>query len=323
MSPPSSPIVVVAGTTASGKTALAIELARRLGGELIGADSVQVYRGFDVGSAKPTREELGSIRHHLVDVVDPDEPIDAARYASMADAAIRAVQERGRVPIVVGGTGLWLRALVRGLVALPAPEPRLRAELERRVAQDGAPRLHERLARVDPRAASAIHPNDALRIVRALEIFEQTGRPLGELRHEHALGAPRRPTFFLALDRDREVLRARLAARTDEMLRRGLVEEVRGLLLCWPREARAFGSVGYREVVEHLDGVRDLEAMREAILRASFVYARRQRTWFRSEPGVSARSDLDVVSVDAIERDVRAFLDAPGAHASLSSEPPP
>lgn len=308
MSEPSRSILVIAGTTASGKTHLAIELARRLDGELVGADSVQVYRGFDVGSAKPTPEELGGIAHHLIDVVDPVEPIDAAHYARLADEAIDAIHARGRLPIVVGGTGLWLRALVRGLVELPTPDPALRGRLERAVADEGAPALHARLTAVDPRSAEAIHPNDALRIVRALEVFEQTGRPLGELRHAHALGAPRRPTHFVVLDREREVLRARLEARVDDMLARGFVDEVRGLLERWPREARAFGSVGYREVVELLAGERSLEETREAIVRASHIYARRQRTWFRSEPGVDGRYDLGLTPIDAIEREVRARL---------------
>jgi tRNA dimethylallyltransferase len=293
-------LVVVAGTTASGKTELALALARRLGGELVGADSVQVYRGFDVGSAKPTAEELGGIAHHLLDVVDPDEAIDAARYASLADAAIAGVASRGRLPIVVGGTGLWLRALVRGLVALPAPDPTLRASLEAEVARDGAPRLHARLAAIDPRAAVAIHPHDALRIVRALEVHAQTGEALGELRHRHALGAPRYPTLFLALDRPREELRVRLTLRVRSMLERGWVDEVRRLLARWGPDVRAFGSVGYREVLAHVRGELSAEAAEAGAVRASWVYARRQRTWFRSEPGVDLRLDDGPPGVESL-----------------------
>ncbi len=304
-------LIVVAGTTASGKTALALELARSVGGELIGADSVQVYRGFDIGSAKPTERELGGVAHHLIDVIDPDEAIDAARFASLADAAIAGVHARGRVAIVVGGTGLWLRALVRGLVALPTPDPETRAGLEAEVAAVGAPVLHARLARLDPRAATAIHANDALRIVRALEVHAQTGRALGELRHEHALGAPRYRTLFFALDREREALRARIVSRVDAMIAAGLVDEVHALLARWPREARAFGSVGYREVVGHLAGETTLEAMREAIVRSTWVYTRRQRTWFRSEPGIDAH--LDAGALDGAEIAVRTARFLEGA----------
>jgi tRNA dimethylallyltransferase len=305
---PRGDLIVVAGTTASGKTALALELARAVDGELIGADSVQVYRGFDIGSAKPTAHELAGIPHHLIDVIDPDEAIDAARFATLADEAIRDVQARGRRAIVVGGTGLWLRALVRGLVALPTPDPETRARLEDEVEVHGAPALHARLRAIDPRGAAAIHENDALRIVRALEVHAQTGRPLGELRHEHALGAPRYRTLFLVLDREREALRARIVARVAQMIARGLLDEVRALLSRWPRDARAFGSVGYREIVAHLAGEASLEESREAIVRSTWVYTRRQRTWFRSEPGIDAHLDAGEIDVRAVrDRAARFF----------------
>jgi tRNA dimethylallyltransferase len=212
--------IVIAGPTGAGKTACALSIARRVGGELIGADSVQVYRGFDIGSAKPTAAELGTIPHYLIDVIDPDEAIDAQRFAHLADAAIAEVHGRGRVPIVVGGTGLWLRALLRGLVSAPPVDPALRARLEAEADGLGSPALHERLAAVDPAAASVIHPNDRLRIVRALEVFEQTGRPMGELRREHALGAPRYDALFVVLDPD-GALEARIEARLDALLADG------------------------------------------------------------------------------------------------------
>lgn len=302
-------MLVLAGMTASGKTALAVQLARALDAELVGADSVQVYRGFDIGSAKPTERELEGVPHHLLDVVDPDEAIDAARYAALADAALGDVWRRGKRAIVVGGTGLWLRALVRGLVALPSPDPATRAALEAECEEQGAPALHARLTSLDVRAAAAIHPNDALRIVRALEVYAQTGRPLGELRHEHALGAPRHRTLFVVLDREREVLRARIEARVDAMLAAGMVDEVRGLLSRWPAESRAFGSVGYRDVVAHLRGELSLEALRAAIVRATWVYTRRQRTWFRSEPGVDAHLDAALVTSEALSAKARAFFE--------------
>lgn len=283
------PLIVIAGQTASGKTGAALKLAERFGGELVGADSIQVYRGFDIGSAKPTAEELGGIAHHLIDVLDPDEAIDAMDFARQADAAIEAIASRGKVPIVVGGTGLWIRALVRGLVAVPPVDPIIRGRLEAEAEDRGAPVLHERLSHIDPLAAKAIHPNDALRIVRALEVFEQTGQPLGELRRKHALGAPRYPTFFAVLNLPEEEGTARIEQRLDLMLDGGWVEEVRRLLQDWPPSARAFGSVGYKELVTHLSQGTPLEETRQAIRRSTRKYARRQRTWFASAQGVTWR----------------------------------
>ncbi len=305
-----APIVVVAGVTASGKTGLALQLAHAFNGELVGADSVQVYRGFDIGSAKPTREELGGVAHHLIDVIDPTEAIDAAHFARLADAAIDGIHARGKLPIVVGGTGLWLRALVRGLVALPEPDPAIRGALEARVQSEGTPALHAELVRVDPKAAAKIHPNDALRVVRALEVFAQTGQALGELRDAHALGAPRYQNFFIALDRPRDVLRSRIEARTRAMLTAGFIDEVAQLRAAWPKDARAFGSVGYREVMAHLEGTLTRDQLEEEVTRSTWVYARRQRTWFQSEPGVHMKPTLEDEDVTPMLRSVESFLRA-------------
>ncbi|MBW2464853.1 MAG: tRNA (adenosine(37)-N6)-dimethylallyltransferase MiaA [Deltaproteobacteria bacterium] len=293
MSRPS--VIVLAGPTAGGKTATAIALARALDGEVVGADSVQVYRGFDIGSAKPSDPERGGVPHHLIDVLDPDEQVDAMSYAGLADRAIREVAERGRLPIVVGGTGLWLRALLRGLVDLPPVDPELRSRLEAEAQRIGSPALHERLATVDPKGASAIHPNDALRVVRALEVFEQTGEALGELRARHALGAPRYPGMQLFVDPGTDVLRGRIDARTRSMIDGGFADEVRGLLTRYPRSARAFGSVGYRQMVAFVEGEATLEETAQAITQATRVYARRQRTWFRSEPGFTGPVTAEAV----------------------------
>ncbi|MAQ14483.1 MAG: tRNA (adenosine(37)-N6)-dimethylallyltransferase MiaA [Sandaracinus sp.] len=291
------PVLVVAGPTAAGKTGAALALARHLGGELVGADSVQVYRGFDIGSAKPSAAELGEIPHHLIDVLDPTEAIDAMAYAERADAAIEGIAARGRVPIVVGGTGLWIRALIRGLVDVPLPDPAIRGALEAEAEALGAPALHQRLLAIDPLAAARIHPNDALRIVRALEVFQQTGRPLGELQREHALGAPRYPNLFVVLDHpDRGNSDAAIEARLEAMLAAGWLGEIRGLLERWPRSARAFGSVGYAQLVAHLrDGV-PMDETRQAIRKATRVYARRQRTWFKNEPGIDWRTDATALT---------------------------
>lgn len=301
--PARPPILVVAGPTATGKTGAAVEAALHLGGELIGADSVQVYRGFDIGSAKPTAEELRGVPHHLVDVLDPDEPIDAVAYARLADEAIADVAGRGLLPIVVGGTGLWLRALVRGLVDVPPVDAELRARLEAEADEVGSPALHARLAVVDPRAAEAIHPNDRVRVVRALEVWEQTGRPMGELRAAHALGAPRYPTLFVALDLPPDVLARRIETRTRAMIDAGWADEVRRLLARWGPDVRPFGSVGYREMLEHVrDGV-PIEETGRRIVRSTRTYARRQRTWLRNEPGIALRTTADrLVGARSLER---------------------
>ncbi|MBX3268836.1 MAG: tRNA (adenosine(37)-N6)-dimethylallyltransferase MiaA [Sandaracinaceae bacterium] len=280
----SARIVVVAGVTAAGKTAAAIAIARRRGGELVGADSVQVYRGFDVGSAKPTAAELGEVRHHLIDVADPDAPIDAATYAALADRAIAGILARGRLPIVVGGTGLWLRALVRGLVELPKPDPALRAALEAEAEAVGDAALHARLAPLDPRYAAQIHPHDRRRIVRALEVLAQTGRPLGEHLAEHAKGAPRYATETYLLDRPRAELYARLRARIDAMIAAGWVDEVRAIVARWGRDVRPLHSVGYRQLLAHVEGEVSLEEAARLAYKATRIYTRRQRTWFTGEP---------------------------------------
>jgi tRNA dimethylallyltransferase len=278
------PLLVITGPTASGKTALAVELARAWGGELIGADSVQVYRGFDVGSSKPTPEELRGVPHHLLDVCEPSQELDAAGFASMADAAIADVRARGKLPIVVGGSGLWLRALLRGLVELPAVDPALRAALLCEAAQRGTPAMHARLAGLDPLAAAKIHPNDTVRVTRALEVHTQTGQPLGALRAEHALGSPRYRALRVILDWPNDLLYPRIAQRTAEMFARGFVDEVRVLVERWPT-ARALGAVGYREVVAHLRDGLDLPSTVASVERATRIYARRQRTWLKNEPG--------------------------------------
>ena len=303
MTEPLWPILVVAGATGTGKTSVAIELARHFGGELVGADSVQVYRGFDIGAAKPTASELGDVRHHLIDVFDPDQDVDAMTFAKLADTAIAEIRGRGHLPIIVGGTGLWIRALVRGLVAVPPVDPALRSRLETAARNEGAAALHAKLTEVDPLAAELIHPNDALRIVRALEVHEQTGTALGALRAAHALGAPRYQAMFVVLEMDRSLHEALIERRAEQMLGAGWVDEVRALRERWGDQVRPLGSVGYRDVLAHLrDGISLDETLRR-VRKSTRVYARRQRTWFKGEPGVSWRCESDELrSPEGLER---------------------
>lgn len=300
------PILVLTGPTGVGKTQVALELALRLGGELVGADSVQIYRGFDIGSSKPTAAELGTLRHHLIDIAEPEDDFDAARYAACADQAIADASCRAALPIVVGGTGLWLRALLRGLVSVPPVDPALRAELEAQWERLGALAMHAQLARVDPISAATIHVNDRLRVVRALEVQRQTGQALGQLRSEHALGAPRYRALTLVLDLPQPIYAERVRARTQAMLARGFVDEVRALLAKHGRDVRALHSVGYAQMVEHIVTSTPLPETAELIRRATLVYARRQRTWWNSDPSVTARlmpeAALAAESMRAIER---------------------
>ncbi len=273
-------ILVVGGPTGTGKTALALALARNLHGELIGADSVQVYRDFNIGSAKPNADELGATAHHLLDVVNADEEIDAARYASLADSAIEETLARGRLPIVVGGTGLWLRALLFGLADLPMPNPEIRARLQTELVEVGSAALHTRLRKVDAAMAERLHANDAVRITRALEVFEQTGTPLSQVWREHQMGTPRYDHLLLFVDREREELRKILRERFAEMIQRGLLHEVRTLLQRYGKDVRPMQSVGYKEAAAHVLGELSENEMHERAEHSTWIYSKRQRTFF-------------------------------------------
>lgn len=297
---PRIPIVCVVGATATGKTSAAITLCERINGEIVGADSVQVYRGVDIGSGKPRQEQLRGIRHHLLDVVNPDEAIDAARYAELADAAILDIHARGRVPVVVGGTGLWLRALLRGLVDVPPVDAQLRAHLEQRWESEGASAMHGYLHTVDPLSAARIHPNDKLRVVRALEVYEQSGRAMGEKRREHALGTPRYHALAYLLQVPPVHLAERQRQRIAEMLDAGWLEETSTLLHNYGPSARPLSAVGYRQLVTHLNDGVSLDVTRGQIERVTRLYARRQTTWFKSDRDVH-----QVITPDALLGDTQ------------------
>jgi tRNA dimethylallyltransferase len=302
-------MIVVTGPTASGKTALGLSLARQLNGELVGADSVQVYRGMDIGSSKPAATELQGVAHHLIDVCEPDQPLDAMAFATLADTAIADMRRRGKLPIIVGGSGLWLRALLRGLVPLPAVDEALRARLLAEADEHGTPALHARLVSSDPLAAASIHPNDRVRVVRALEVFEQTGLPLGQLRKAHALGAPRYEALRVVLDPGSDALTPRIVARTRQMIEAGLAEETRALVARFGRDLRALSAVGYREMVAHVCDDVPIDQTESQIIRATRIYARRQRTWINGEPGERWHAEAaEVLSAAGLER-IQTFLE--------------
>lgn len=298
-------LVVIVGPTGAGKTRLAIELARRVGGEVVSADSQQVYAGMDVGTGKATAAERAAVPHHLLDVVRPDEDMTAARFAALADAAIADIAARGRAVIVCGGTGLYVRILLHGLFEAPAGDPAFRAGLAAEAAAAGVPALWERLRAVDPAAAARIDPNDLKRITRALEVHHLTGVPISEhqARHDFRTLPTRYPARLVGLAPAREALYAGIDARVDAMLAAGLLDEVRAL-----RDAgylpplRSQQAIGYAELHAHLAGVHDLPRAVELVKRNSRRYARRQLAWYRSDHSVSWAQDPAEVDLDSLER---------------------
>lgn len=285
MSAESGPrILIVAGPTGVGKTALALDIAEAVGAEIISADSVQIYRGMDIGSAKPTLEDRRRVRHHLIDVVSPDEPFSAGRYARLAAAAIDDIVSRGKKPVVVGGSGLYIRALLGGLVAGVEAAPEVRRPIAERLARRGIRDIRERLRKVDPVSAARIHANDAYRMTRALEVYELTGKPLSEMHAGHAWGSERFEARWIGLTEERPRLYAQIEARCEEMIRRGFIEEVAALEKAgYNLDSRPLRSLGYRQMGEVLRGHRTMEAALAEMKKETRRYAKRQLTWFRSE----------------------------------------
>ncbi|HEX7087420.1 MAG TPA: tRNA (adenosine(37)-N6)-dimethylallyltransferase MiaA [Vicinamibacterales bacterium] len=280
-------VLAVLGPTATGKSALALALAERFGGEIVNCDSTAVYRGFDIGTDKAPPSERRGIPHHLVDVVDPTEEYTAARYAREAADVIRGILARGRVPILVGGTGFYYRALTRGLFPGPGRQPELRARLDRMAARYGVERLWRLVRRVDPESARRIQPRDRVRLVRALEVYFVTGRPLTAHFAETRAPLDFCRVHAVALRLPAAAIAERVARRVDQQFARGIVDEVRGLLARGvPRTAHPFGGLVYRQVLEMLDGVRDEAATRALIVQENRRYARRQLIWFRKEPNL-------------------------------------
>ena len=281
------PLLVIVGPTASGKSAVGMALARRLDGEIVSADSMQVYRGMDIGTAKPTPSEQAEIRHHLIDVADPDEVFNVARYQELASAAIDDAAVRGKLPIMVGGTGLYVDAVVRGfLFPDEGRNPAVR-ELEQEVTAEGGAPLHARLASCDPEAARRIHPNDLRRIVRALEVFEVTGRPITELRRKHVPVDAYSARLF-GLTMPREALAERIDARVDQMVAAGLVDEVRRLLqMGYDGRSTAMQAIGYKEFAAYLAGCEGPEQAIDEVKLETRKYAKRQMTWFRKHDDIT------------------------------------
>jgi tRNA dimethylallyltransferase len=280
-------IVVICGPTASGKSAAALELAKEFGAEIINADSMQVYRSMDIGTAKPSPEAQQAVRHHLIDILYPDEEFSAALFREEARRAISAIAARGKKTLVVGGTGLYIKALTAGLITGGEIDPAIRARLRAEVEQGGREGLYHRLRKVDPKTSARLHPHDTYRVIRALEVYERTGRPISLMREQHRFQEGPYQVLKIGLLIERGELYRRIDARVEEMLEKGLQAEIQGLLdQGYSPELKTMQSLGYKQIVAFLKGDFDLiEAVRR-IKRDTRRYAKRQLTWFKADPEV-------------------------------------
>lgn len=279
-------IICIAGPTASGKTALAVELAKELNGEVVSCDSMQVYRRMDIGTAKPTKEEMQGIVHHMIDVAEPDEDFSVSRYCDMASPIVDDILARGKTAIIAGGTGLYMDSLIRGNAFAPFPATGVRERLEEQADAEGMQAMLRRLQSVDPDSAARLHLSDRKRILRALEVWLETGETITEHNRKTQAIPPRYTPLWLGLDfADRGELYHRIDTRVDAMLEMGLMEEIRELLASGiPAKCTAMQAIGYKEFVNALNGEETVEKAAEEVKKSSRHYAKRQLTWFRRNP---------------------------------------
>ncbi len=305
MSPKPS-IVIISGPTCVGKTDAAIALTEPLGAEIISADAMQVYRYMNIGTAKPTEQQRARVRHHLIDVVNPDESFSAALFRTMADAVIRELHQKGRPVFVVGGTGLYIKALTRGLFEGQEQDGLIRKRLRHEAETLGLDALYQRLQEVDPAAAARIHPNDTYRIIRALEVHQVTGQPISYHQRVHGFRDFRYRTLKIGLTPDRNILYARINRRVDLMLASGLLEEVKWLLdQGYPSTLKSMRSIGYRHMADYLEGRTPWDECIRLFKRDTRRYAKRQLTWFRADPEIEW---VQPGEIDVMSRKIDLFL---------------
>ncbi len=277
-------LIVICGPTGIGKTAIAIEIAETFNAEIIGADSMQIYRQMDIGTAKPTSDEQARVAHHMIDIIEPDMPFDAVRFAELARSAIDQLYDRGIIPLVVGGTGLYIKALLYGMFQSDAVDKKIRERLKREADEHGTDTLYQRLMQSDPITAHKLHPNDTYRILRALETFETTGKPISEYQNTHAFAEPFYEALKIGLNMDRALLYERINERADAMMAAGFIAEVKRLLDAgYTNDLKSMQSIGYRHIVDYLESRFSLEECIRTLKRDHRRYAKRQLTWFGAD----------------------------------------
>lgn len=284
LSRPKPNVVVLCGPTGVGKTGMALTLARKFNGGIISADSMQIYRYMDIGTAKPDAAEQAAAPHCMIDVADPDEPYDAARYVTEAREAVSVLKKKGKLPLITGGTGLYIKALLHGLFKASPSCPQLRQHLREEAGRKGSRYLYDRLVSCDPESADRIHPNDTYRIIRALEVYEITGRPISEYQHNHGFAESPYHALKIGLHLERRQLYEKINLRVEKMIEKGLLREVRGLLdMGYGPELKAMQSLGYRHMVDYLNGRLSWQDAVDQMKRDTRRYAKRQLVWFRRD----------------------------------------
>lgn len=299
-------LIIISGPTCVGKTSVAITLAEPLGGEIVSVDAMQIYRHMDIGTAKPTKEQRARVRHHLIDVADPDESFSAAIFKQRADEIIQDLHEKARPIFVVGGTGLYIKALTHGLFEEKEQDNSVKERLRKEAETLGLEALYQRLQEVDPEAATRIHANDTYRIIRALEVHEATGRPVSEHHKAHGFQDTSYRTLKIGLTLDRDVLYDRINTRVDMMLASGLLEEVKQLLdHGYPSTLKSMQSIGYRHMADYLEQRATWDECVRVFKRDTRRYAKRQLTWFRADPEIEW---MEPGQIDVMRQKIDAFL---------------
>ena len=299
-------IIIICGPTGIGKTTVGIGLAQQFGGQIIGADSMQVYKYMDIGTAKPTDEERARVVHHMVDFVEPDESFDAARYAAGARARIMELEQQHITPFVVGGTGLYIKALLYGLFDEKISDPEIRAGLKAEADAHGIQSLYDRLGRLDPETANRLHPNDSYRILRALEVIEATGRTISSHHIKHGFFDQPFESLKIGLNLDRAVLYERINSRVDAMISAGFLDEVKGLMAKgYSASLKSMQSIGYRHMVDYIEGRSSWEECVSSLKRDHRRYAKRQLTWFGADPEIIWK---EPGQIEALKLSVDNFL---------------
>lgn len=298
-------LIVIVGPTGVGKSAVALQLASRLGGEIINADSRQIYRGLNIGTSKPSAEEFKQVPHHLFNICEPSKPWEAKKFEECASQAIQSISKRSKVPILVGGTALYVKALLFGLFEGPTKDENLRRQLEERVQREGPQALYAELQKYDPKAAAKIYPEDGIRIIRALEVWQLTGKPISSFQEEHAFEKPRYDYLKIGINSDREALYARINARVDQMIEAGLENEARALFQNSNFQRILENTIGYAEWLEYFNGTQTFERTVELIKQNSRHLAKRQLTWFRAEKDIEW---FKVGDVEKMVEKVKKFL---------------